>query len=209
MSDDEMVNSIGSLNLCKLASKKRCNQFIYISSISSLDNDENEYFNSYGISKKHAEENIRFFCNSNNIEYTILRFSQIYDSKGMAKKHQGMLYRLIEKTQRGEAIEIYGTKDPRRNYIYIDDVVEIIKRCIDQSVEGEFNCVSTESYKISEAIELIAKVTKNEAKMKFISDKEELKSIYIPEDSMLYNIINYSPQISFADGVKKIINLNQ
>ncbi|MBE3128674.1 MAG: NAD(P)-dependent oxidoreductase, partial [Actinobacteria bacterium] len=143
---NEMINSIGALNICKLALKIKCRFFIYFSSISVIENPANEYYNSYGISKKHAEDNIIFFCKKNNIKCLILRFSQIYDSEGKAKHHQPFLYNIIEKVKNDEEILIYGSKNPVRNFIHIDDVCEIVTQSFNKKLEGSYHCIHPNSY---------------------------------------------------------------
>ncbi len=205
---NEMINSIGSLNLCKLAIEVRCRYFVYISSISVIEDQVNEFFNSYGISKKHAEDNIKFFCKTNNIRCLILRFSQIYDSKGIAKDHQPFLYDIIDKISKGEDITFYGVKNPYRNYIHIDDVCKIIEKSINQKIEGLYHCVHPESHTILDIIEIAGRAADKTPKVIRLSDKSNIGNISIPNDFLIYKKICFSPQINLHEGIRKYIQEN-
>lgn len=205
MLQNEMVNSIGTLNICKLAAEKHCKHFIYISSISALNDYKSDLNNSYGISKRHGEDNVRQFCEHNKIAYTILRFSQIYDNEKKAIKHQQMLYRLIELIAENREVVLYGENNPLRNYIHIDDVVEIIKRVVALNLAGEYYCVHPKSETILGLIKKIGNVMKTEPVVRIDLSRENIKDIFLPEDWSLYKMINYYPVVDLNDGIKRIV----
>ena len=206
MLQNELVNSIGTLNISKLAAERHCKHFIYISSISSLNDYKSDLNNSYGISKRHGEDNARLFCKRNKIKYTILRFSQIYDDKKKAVKHQQMLYSLIDLIAENREVVIYGENNPLRNYIHIDDVVEIIKRVVALNLEGEYYCVHPKSETILGMIKTIGHVMKKTPIVNFDLSKENINDIFLPEDISLYKMINYYPVVDLNEGIKRIVS---
>jgi nucleoside-diphosphate-sugar epimerase len=205
MLQNELVNSIGTLNICKLAAERHCRHFIYISSISSLNDYKSDLNNSYGISKRHGEDNVRLFCKHNRIKYTILRFSQIYDDEKKAIKHQQMLYRLIDLIAEDQEVVIYGVNNPLRNYIHIDDVVEVIKRVVALNLEGEYYCVHPKSERILRIIRTIGHVMKKEPIVRLDLGKENIKDIFLPEKLSLYKMIDYYPAVDLNEGIKRIV----
>jgi len=206
MLKNELVNSIGTLNVCKLAAERHCTHFIYTSSIFALNDYKNDLNNSYGISKRHGEDNVRLFCGHNKITHTILRFSQIYDDNKKAAKHQKMLYRLIDLITGNQEIVIYGGNNPLRNYIHIDDVVEVIKRVVARNLEGEYCCVHPKSETILGLIKTIGHIMKTEPIVRLDLSKENIKDIFLPDDLSLYKIINYYPAVDLHEGIKRIVS---
>jgi len=204
---NEQVNSIGCLNICKMALKCNCKHIINLSSIFSLQ--KNTKINSYGLSKKHGDDNIILFCNKYQIDYSILNISQIYDDFGEAKRHQKILYQFINTILKDDTVKIFGKNNPKRNFIHIADVIEIIKRIIDYSVFGQFNVIYPRSYSILEIIDIIGEVVGIRPKKEILLDKENIQEYYIPEDLSLYEIINYSPQIDLLVGINRIIKNNE
>ncbi|MFW9882208.1 MAG: NAD-dependent epimerase/dehydratase family protein [Candidatus Thorarchaeota archaeon] len=195
------INTLGTYNICQFLKLKNINNFIYISSIFAFDEEENQYFNSYGLTKKHGEEIAKMYCNLNGISLTILRFSQIYDSYGLAKSTQPFLYNLVDNIRNKQKIILYGEKDPIRNFIHIEDVIDVIYSCISNKILGEFNCVNRQGLKITEIIQIINEIFNYSIEYSFLREKQNIKTIFIPTDKLWDN----EKFISFQDGIKRYI----
>ena len=204
MIKNEIINSIGSLQVCKLAEISNCKHIVYLSSIFTLDHPENVFFNSYGLSKKHGQDNIEFFCKNKGINYTSLLLSQVFDEKGEAKKHQGFLYQIIDQASKGLDINIYGNKDPLRNFIFIQDVVKIIEKVIEKGINGSYYVVSPKTLKLSEISQIALNIFNKGGKVIFLKDKPDVPSIYVPQKFELYDLIDYYPQIDIEEGIRLI-----
>lgn len=202
---NELVNSTGTLNLCKLALERGCRHVIYISTISAHIHKSNEYFNSYAMSKLHGEENATYFCSRNGMKRAILRFSQIYGADRAAEKHQKALYRYIDSVMTGEEIILNGARNPKRNYMYIGDAAEIVRRAAAAGLEGEYDCAHPQSHTVKEVIKLISAAAGKKAKIVTLKDEPPIKSIFIPDDTRIYDEIKYPPAVGLEAGIRKII----
>ncbi|KPV59752.1 hypothetical protein QJ48_09170 [Paenibacillus sp. A3] len=201
---NEIINSVGSLKIGLLAQKVKCKQVIYISSISAYDNVDNEYFGSYGLSKKHGQENLKLICNELGIRYTALLPSQIYDEKGLAQKHQKLFYHFINCAYHGNDINIFGENDAVRNYLYIGDLIEIVVKVVEDKIVGEYPCIYPQSYKLSEIAKFAFEVFGSGGLLKFLKDKPSIPDIFIPNDIELYKQIHYTPQTDMRTGMTLI-----
>ena len=197
-----MVNVVGTLNICKFAKKQKVNHLILVSSIFVFDNVENEYFNNYGMTKKHSEEVALNYCNENNIDLTIVRLSQVYDTNRKAIRSQKMLYSLIDNVKINQYIDFYGTKNPKRNYIHIKDVLAILEEILDTHKLGTYNIVNEKSHMIKDIIDIIFKVSNLPVDMREQNDKQDILSVYIPSTD-LYDFKN--GYMSLEEGIKGII----
>ena len=201
---NELINSLGALKVGKVAQLVRCKHLIYISTISVYNFPENGYYGSYGISKLHGQENLEFICKQLGIGFTSLQPSQIYDITGEARKHQGLFYHIIDCAKENRAIELFGTKNPKRNYLYIEDLVDIIERVVKQQVFGVFPCICSQSYTLSEIAGIAFEVFGNKAKVNFLPGKPDISSSYIPDNFDLYQLINYNPNTDLPRGISLI-----
>lgn len=200
-----IINTIGTIRIAELAIKLKCKKIIYVSTIFSYKHVDNEYYGSYGISKKHGAEYLELICRNAGINFIELLVSQIYDEYGEAKKHQSFFYNIIDKASRGEEITIYGNLDATRNFLFIEDLVAIIERIINKKKIGKFYCCFPRSYKISEVAKVAYSVFGNSGKVNFDLTKDRLKKVYIPSDyDNLYNSINYTPQTDLFKGISLI-----
>ncbi len=200
---NEMINSVGSLRAAQIADKLNTKHFINVSSISSL---ANQSMNSYGLSKKHGHENLLYIFKEIGMKYTSLFFSQLYDEYGKARKHQRMLYSFIDSAFIGQDIWIYGNNDPYRNYLFIDDAVNIIRGVILHDLVGSYPCVHPSSNTCSEVAKMIQAVINKGGQVGFLRDKSDIPDIEIPTDISIYDKINYLPSIDLIQGITRIKN---
>lgn len=201
--DSFYTNVIGTLNICKYAKSKKISNIIFISSISIFDNIENEYFNNYGKSKKQAEEVAQSFCVENGIGLTVLRLSQVYDTKRIAYKSQTMLYTFIDSIKKKKKLSIYGKKNPLRNYIHIEDVLYLIEDVIKNHKNGIFNFVNTKSHTISEIAYMIYDVLGEKPNIEYLEDKDDILSTYIPKNNLYFINKNFK---DLQTGILEIIS---
>jgi nucleoside-diphosphate-sugar epimerase len=196
-------NVVGTLNICKFAKEKKVKQLILISSISIYNHANNQFYNNYAMTKKQAEEVAIVYCKENNINLTILRLSQVYDSNRNAYKSQKMLYDFIDLIQSNNCLQIYGDKNPIRNYIHVRDVLKILYEVIHKQIYGTYNIINPISHTITEIGYMIFKVCSLKPNILFLKDKTEIPSIYVPKDH-LYNLNDEYTLL--LDGMKEIID---
>jgi nucleoside-diphosphate-sugar epimerase len=202
----ELVNVIGTLKLCQAAVRANVKHFIFISTIFSNLPIESWFNSIYSLSKKHAEELAFFYCLKHSLPLTILKPSQIYGNKDRYGKHQPFLYTIIDKAQKGEEIIINGSHDPLRNFIYIDDLTTIISKVIQKRVEGIYSCITPVNVRFSEIVNAAFAAFNREPLMHFKNDQADIPDNIFETDSSLYQIIDYYPQTTIAEGMNKIAN---
>jgi len=185
------TNVTGTINLLKCLNKRYIKKIILLSSISvyKINKDADTYFREdseittlqespYGHSKYVQESLIREYC-SDSIECVIFRASSIYG--------HGMPITLIsvfnEKSKRNENLEI-TTKNYKQNFIYVGDVVELIKQGIDNHVTGTYNMFSDNTLDIEQLAKAVISINN--------SSSEILKK-YNSEDK--YNKIYYNAKL--------------
>ena len=197
--ENERVNGLGAWSVARLAQLAKCHHLIFINSLFAYHPTT-----SYGLSKKHADENLAFFCASENMHYTSLLPSQIYDTEGKSKKHQPFLYHLINQASKGEDIVLFGTEDPFRNFLFLDDLIEIIKRVLNDEVTGRFFCHHPESHSMSAIAKMIVNTFQSPSLIKRDESRPSALSYAIPTDDELYKRIQYRPLTNLVEGLSKI-----
>ena len=136
----EDVNVLGTLKLCQAAVSSKARHFVLISSIFASLREDSEHYSVYALSKRHAEDVARFVCRSYSLPLAVLRPSQIYGAGPRFRAHQPFLHMMIDKARKGEDIVLYGTHDPRRNFIYIDDLTAVISKVVGTGIVGTYSC---------------------------------------------------------------------
>ncbi len=202
----ENINVLGTLKICQAAKKAKAKHLIFISSIFSSLKQNVWNYNIYSLSKRHAEELAYYYCSAHPLPLTILKPSQLYGNEETFRKHQPFFYTIVDKAEKGEDINLYGSNDPKRNYIHIDDLTGIINRVVHKSIQGIYPCTNMEDITYKEIAQAAFKAFKQQGKVCFLKDKPDIPDNIFDKDNTLYEKIGFYPQISIEEGMKKIAN---
>ena len=200
----ENVNVLGTLKLCQAAVLAKAKQYILISSMSSCVNKNSEYYGIYSLSKKHSEEIAQYYCSTHSLPLTILRPSQIYGNEDYFRKHQPFLYTIIDRAEKGENITIYGSRDALRNYIYIDDLTNIILKVVQKKIKGTYSCTYPTNLTYSQIAKAAISAFGSKGRILFLKDKPDIPDNIFKNDNSLYKKIDFYPQITIKEGMLKI-----
>lgn len=78
----------------------------------------------YGLSKRNAETYIQMFSNTFGLNYTILRYSNVYGMRQNTKGEAGVVALFIDQALRGEALSVFGDGLQTRDFIFVKDVAK-------------------------------------------------------------------------------------
>ena len=170
---NENVNAVGSLRVLQLAQAVQCRHLISVGTISMLDHPDNQYFGSYGLSKKHGHENLQWGCHELGIGYTALLPSQLYDEYGEARRHQPLLYRIVDCARAGAEVELFGRTSPRRNFLFVEDLAAIVQGVVEQSVLGTYPVLASESPTLVEVAETAFRVFGTSPRIRRLTERPD------------------------------------
>ena len=159
---------------------------------------------------KLAAENLYFFYNRvYGIPIVSLRISNPYGPRGQMKHSKyGIVNWFIRQAMEGRVIDIYGNGEQLRDYIYIDDLVELlIKVAIDSKANGMvFNAGSGNGVSFKNMLKTIIKIVKN-GKINHVNWPDNYINVetgsYIADISKVKSLIKWNPNINLEDGIRK------
>ena len=198
---NETINAVGSLRVAELAHAVGCRHLISVNSISIYDHPENQYFGSYGLSKKHGHENLLWSCKRLGIGYTALLVSQIYDECGEARRHQPLLYHMVDCARSGGEVVLFGRVSPRRNFIFIEDVAAVVQGVIEKSVLGTYPVLASESPTLVEVAETAFRVFGTSPRIRRLADKPDPQTIHLPDDRRIYDRLGWHAGTTLESGL--------
>jgi nucleoside-diphosphate-sugar epimerase len=201
---NETVNAVGSFRVAELARAVACRHLIAVNSISIYDHPENQYFGSYGLSKKHGHENLRWSCEQLGIGFTSLLVSQIYDEYGEARRHQPLLYHIVDRARAGDAVVLFGRVSPRRNFIFIDDVAAVVQGVIEKTVLGTYPVLAAESPTLAEVAETAFRVFGTAPRIRRLTDKPDPPTIHLPDDRSIYERLGWQASTTLESGLARV-----
>jgi len=165
--------------------------------------DENhplKAYNPYGHSKLIAENTCVFYRNNFDVQTCILRPFNIY---GPGQPAHFLIQEVIEKVNKPlcETITVMDLS-PRRDYIYIDDLIDAFLLSIDGKT-GIYNLGSGESYSAAEIVDMI--MTLSHISKAVVSSgtprKNEILDLYA-DISKAARELGWTPKTSLEQGLK-------
>ena len=135
---DASVNIEGFLNVLEAARKNQVEKVIFISSGGAIYGEAEEYPTSeayhpvpmspYAIAKAVSEDYLRFYHHEYGLDYTVLRYANIYGPRQIPHGEAGVVAIFMDRLLSGKPCTIYRyDHEPEgmtRDYCYVGDVVE-------------------------------------------------------------------------------------
>lgn len=221
---DAEINCLGNLKL--LESLRLLNstaRIVYTSSSTVIGKAQTPVVNEdhrerpleiYSANKGVAEKYYRIYHTVHDLSTVVLRFANLYGPFGKGYPEFGFINYFIHLARTGQEIKIYGNGGQTRNVLYIDDATEVLWRAaMEPRLNGESWFATGEQHlTVREIAESIVRVFDN-GRIVHIDWPDERRRIEIDQvrfsSQRLREIIDWSPQVEFEDGLRKIRALEQ
>jgi UDP-glucose 4-epimerase len=111
----------------------------------------------YGSFCAFLEQLIRTFHHQHGLPYTILRLGNPYGLLKRANKNQGLIDHYIRSARAGLPFTIFGDGSEIRDYIFIDDIAQVIAEVVrNASSNNIFNVGTGHPHTSSQVVEMVA-----------------------------------------------------
>lgn len=148
--EDAAINILGTINVLDAAIKHRVRKIIYSSTAAVYGNPENlpikelerpSLKSGYAVSKYAAELYLAVYHALYGLEYTILRYANVFGPRQYAGADGGVVAVFINNLIQGRQLAVYGDGEQTRDFIYVNDVVQANILAIDRG-NGEIINIS-------------------------------------------------------------------
>ena len=154
----------------------------------------------YATSKLCLENYLKIFCQECNIPLCILRLGHVY---GKGDNSGKIIYKIIDNAKNNFDIILYNNGQDIRNYIYIDDVTNIIQYISMNQINGIYNLISNQNISIEQLAKIIIKLTNSKSKILYKNEnKPSLKLIF--DNQKLQQIYNFT-FTSIENGIYELL----
>ena len=163
---------------------------------------------SYGSSKGVAEQLIIGLSKSTNLSFTIIRFFNIY---GCYQNPIFVIPKTIHNILNGKKPLLYDGGNQTRCFTFVDDAIEALDKLMQRKAAGIYHIGSNFEYTISDAINVVSKVTKSEHKTEKINTNDLYGKTYedilrrVPDVSKIQEDIGWIARTDLDEGVAKTI----
>jgi len=208
LADAIAVNGQGTLRLCAAAAEAGAEHFIYVSSIFALAEPGTPAYGAYAATKRLAEDVARLVSADRGLALGILRPSAIYGPQPGLRAHQPFLYRIIDHAREGRDVVLFGSHDPRRNYVHVDDVAGAIHAMLVHRAVGTFTCQFPRDVTYGEVARTAFSVFGNGGQVIFDETKPDIPDNVFPIDEALQRMTGFRPRMSLEEGLRAMTNVS-
>jgi len=155
----------------------------------------------YGYSKQTNENQ---FHTSKIKNAVCLRFFTVYGPWG---RPDMALYTFANNIRSGKPITVYNNGDMKRDFTYVDDIVQGIEIVSRNMTERDTYCIGYgEQVQLMDFIDCIERELSNEKAIKDYAPRHPADALETWSDTSKLQALGYKPTTSIADGVKKFID---
>lgn len=159
--------------------------------------------NSHGLTKLFVEKYIQMHGHVDGLEYVILRVANPFGPGQIFRKGQGLVPAIIDRWQKGQPVKVFGDGAARRDYIYIDDLIEAIDAAI--RLEGAprmvLNVGSGAARSVAEVIETIEQAAGQTFAKEYVPARSTDVSVACLDISKAMHVLGWAPKTLFEDGI--------
>jgi UDP-glucuronate 4-epimerase len=210
----EDVNIKGTMNLLELARSVDTSNFVFLSSSSVYGVNEKVPFSEtdpvdhpispYAATKKACELICHTYHHLYGLNITCLRPFTVY---GPRQRPEMAIHKFTRKIDAGKPIPMFGDGTSKRDYTYIDDLVDGIVRALDRPLGYEvINLGEQETISLKALIGLIEHNLGKAALIDRQPDQPGDVPITFADISKAKALLGYDPQVKIEEGVARFVH---
>ncbi len=201
-------NITGTQNMLLAARDAGAKRFIYSGSSTYYGNrppphresDPPDLLNIYGLTKRVGEQYCLLFDKDFDLPAVVLRYFNAYGPRQPQTGAYALVLGIFLRNLADNAVlEIHGDGRQRRDFVHVRDVVAANIAAYESKVRGEtFNVGSGENLSVKELADMIS------PRQVHVAGRKGDSAATLADISKIKAMLGWSPQISFADGLKEL-----
>ncbi len=151
----------------------------------------------YAASKLSAENYCKAFSESYELKTTILRLFNVYGPKQNPSHYSGVITEVINRVREDQSLLIFGDGEQTRDFVFVEDVADVILSAIESEVDGTFNVGTGTSVSVNHLAEVLLKIM-NRTDIKLIHADPRLGDVrYSRADiSRANRMLDFKPKVT-------------
>lgn len=217
VTDNAVINSY----LLRECFESNVGHFIFPSCTVMLNSTDNQkeidwdprtsiYSNYFGIghTKIYIEKMCNFYSNL-GLKTTVIRHSNAYgkyDKFDLYRSHVlGATITKVINAKENQTLEVWGSGEARRDFIYVDDLVEMIDKSIKNQKNkfGLYNCGMGYSISINDLVRKIINISGKNLTFKNKIDKPDIPTSLSLNCEKAFSELNWKVKTSLEEGLKR------
>ena len=208
----EDVNCIGTLRLLEAARRHGPANFVFASSSSVYGINEKVPFaeddpverpiSPYATTKRAGELLCFNYHHLYGLRTSCLRFFTVH---GPSQRPEMAIAKFTDLLARGQTVPLFGTGQTRRDYTYIDDIVDGVIAALDLAPGFEiFNLGGSQTTTLIDLVHWIAEALEVEARVEMLPEQPGDVPITFADVSKAGRLLGYSPKVPIREGLHRV-----
>jgi UDP-glucose 4-epimerase len=208
-------NVLGTLSVCEAARKSDVSKIIYSSSAAVYGNadvfptDELQPIrplSQYAASKYSGELYTAAYHSLYGIDALSLRYFNVYGPYQRPENaYSGVISKFFHGARTNAPIQIFGDGKQTRDFVYVEDVAKANLQAAKSKVtDAAVNIGSGVETSINDLAKMIKEIVPSAARILHVAPRVGDGRRSLADISLAKKLINYEPEIRFADGIKKL-----
>jgi len=208
----QKVNVESTASLLELSGKHKIENFVFGSSSSVYGVTKETPFKEdtlarpispYGATKLCGEDLTRAYSELHGLPSCALRFFTVY---GPRQRPEMAIHKFTRLITQGKEIPMYGDGTSKRDYTYIDDIVQGVISTLDKKFEFEvINLGNSEPVELKDLISMIEDELEAKAKIKRLPDQPGDVPLTYADITKARELLGYNPRVKLKDGIKRFV----
>lgn len=206
------VNIVGSVNLLEAAKQHGCGNFVFASTSSiygktqqlpfTEDDACNLPLSAYPASKKAIELMGYTYHNLHAMNFTAVRFFSVY---GPRARPDMMPFMVADSIARGETITLFDAGQMKRDWTYVDDIVQGVALALDKPLGYEqINLGRGEPVLMADFVELLEDIIGKKAVLETPPAPASEPAITFANIDKARRLLGYDPKTPVRAGLEKL-----
>jgi len=208
------VNLNGTLNLLEEARQREGLRFVFASSSSVYGANESVPFREaddihrpvspYAATKRAGELICYTYHHLYGIPFSCLRFFTVY---GPRQRPEMAIHKFVRATLAGEPIPFFGDGTTRRDYTYVDDIVDGTTRALDRCEGYEiYNLGESETISLAELVAAIGEACGKEPVIERLPMQPGDVKVTYADVSKARERLGYDPRTTLREGLRRFMD---
>ncbi len=209
----EEVNCLGTLHLLEAARRHGPEVFIFGSSSSvyginrkvpfAEDDPITRPISPYATTKRANELQCFNYHHLYGLKVACLRFFTVY---GPAQRPEMAIHKFTDLLARGETIPLFGRGDTRRDYTYVDDIIDGVVAALDLAPGFEIlNLGGSETTRLDDLVAWLAEELAVEPRIEYLPEQPGDVPITYADVSKAARVLGYSPKVPIREGLRRFV----
>jgi len=209
----EDVNCIGTLHLLEAARHHGPANFVFGSSSSvyginekvpfAEDDPVEQPISPYATTKRTGELLCFNYHHLYGLRTSCLRFFTVF---GPAQRPEMAIHKFTDLLARGETVQFYGDGSSRRDYTYVDDIIDGVVAAMELAPGFEiFNLGGAETTALKDLVAWLAEELAVEPRIEYLPDQPGDVPITYADVSKAGRMLGYSPRVPIREGLRRFV----